>query len=311
MLKKQKRMLQGAFATLALSMLGQSPVMAQSVPSVSCEPELQCSQIAFRASEYWACDESRNACVENPAVQPCSIREVQACADNNFELPPDITNREQAVALLLAYHAVCDDGNPATIDACQANKCRHYPKDLELGCNPAECSEDAQCDDGDEDTVNWCDAGSCHSVDRWGDFCTEGDWWSWCFRDDHCDDADPGTVDWCDWGQCLHQRRGSRGEVCEPTPECVVDRDCRDGDRSTKNWCQEGSCHSVQKDDPLCIDTGTSCTRSRDCQNILSDEDLGGRENPYVLWCNEGTCRAAAKIWNGECQEGSSVDMRP
>lgn len=311
MLRKQKRLLQCAFATLALTLLGQSPAMAQSIPTLSCQPELECSQILFQVPGYSGCDDSRNACVEDPSVEPCSVREVQACADNNFVLPPAPTTLEQAITLLKAYHAVCDDGNPATIDACQANKCHHYPKDLQLGCNPAECTEDAQCDDGDLDTVNWCDAGSCHSTERWGDACTEVDWWGWCYRDRHCNDRDPGTVDWCDWGQCMHQRRGSRGDVCEPAPECVRDRDCRDGDRSTKNWCHEGSCHSVEKDDPACLDTNLSCTRNRDCVAAIAAAGEGEPLQDYVTWCREGTCRVAAKAWDGECQEGTSVEMRP
>lgn len=265
---------------------------------MTCIPEFKCVERVSHTALYFACDEKNN-CEVDDSVQVCAVTESEACKqDLDFNASQ---TREEQIAMLRAYHDSCDDGNPATIDVCQVNKCRHYPEDPEVGCNI--CTKDADCDDDDEDKVSWCDAGTCHSTDRWGDACTEVEWWSWCFRDMHCDDADPGTLDWCDWGQCMHLRRGSRGDVCEPEPECVRNSDCRDGDRSTKNWCHEGSCHSVQKDDPLCVPTGQSCWRNRDCDAQLPV--------PAVQWCLEGECRAADLKWQDQCVEGTSVGIRP
>ena len=92
----------------------------------------------------------------------------------------------------------CDDGNPCTLDGCDAQK----------GCKTSAAA--GPCDDGDKCTTgDACDAGTCAGSKT------------------TCADNEPCTVDYCDANQgCVHDGAAFDGKPCVHPSGCVVGSFC-------------------------------------------------------------------------------------
>jgi|GEM_PF-5238830 len=184
--------------------------------------------------------------------------------------------------------ALCDDGDPCTIDRC-------YPF---VGClhdvDPA-CACPGGCDDGDGCTHDWCDAGTgtCRFEPEPGcepdsDCCRVHEW-GWCASPTISECVCATAPDCCDdqWGpHCvdLATECGVDCAACEPSPEvcdgldndcdgvadgpgvCLCDGvTCDDGDACTHDWCVEptGECQHAILPECACpdgCDDGDNCT---------------------------------------------------
>ena len=92
-------------------------------------------------------------------------------------------------------HAHCADGDPCTVDRCEANVCTNEPpRTSVLGC----CQRDADCSDSNPCTVDRCDQGTHQCA--WTASTAAG----CCLGDAECDDGQATTLDRCVVGQCIH-----------------------------------------------------------------------------------------------------------
>lgn len=140
--------------------------------------------------------------------------------------------------------AHCDDGDPCTVDACDApgQACVHAPV---LGC----CVDDAACSDADACTADACDVATSLCVSSPVPGC--------CNTALDCDDGAPCTLDVCP----------GPGGPCEHSPIsqcCVSDADCDDGAACTADACGAGN---------LCVHLGVPgcCASDADCQEAPDD----------------------------------------
>lgn len=166
----------------------------------------------------------------------------------------------------------CDDGNPCTDDAC----------DAEVGCVHPPNHE--PCEDGDPCTL--------------GDQCVNGACVTGYLNLD-CHDDNPCTVDLCtpegcenlpaagaceDGDLCTEGDRCDGGE-CVPGPPLI----CDDGNDCTNDWCEWwfGCRHSVA-DSPCCIGTVHICNDFNPCTRDLCDPVSGACSHEPILGpCND------------------------
>ncbi len=207
----------------------------------------------------------------------------------------------------------CDDNNPCTVDACQANVgCVHTP--VALGC-----------DDSNPCTI--------------GDICFEGI----CTPGGgglNCNDFNPCTQDFClpETGECSHEAVSGACEDGNP---------CTEGDFCSGGICQGGTldtCECLSDVDCLPFDDGNLCNgvlfcddqgwppRCRihpdsivtcdliapSCQVVACNPDSGGCEfndAPELTPCDDGNnCTGPDRCVAGECageQEVSCDDDNP
>ena len=165
----------------------------------------------------------------------------------------------------------CDDGNPCTVDTCEAGDCIFTPSD-------------AACDDGDVCTVNTCTVDGCDSTAL------------------ACDDLDPCTLDACLPEQgCVHASDGlpccnddkSLLEVCSDWGEGSVSCGASKVEDCTKlgMTCTDGRCQD--------------CVSAADCEGgggVVCEPQGAGR---YV--CRAGRCTREA-VWPEPLQPGDEVE---
>ena len=146
--------------------------------------------------------------------------------------------------------AVCDDGNPCTVDACGATGCVYDAASL----------DSEPCDDGDPCTVgSTCMGGAC----LFG-------------QTNPCDDDKPCTDDSCVPGEgCAHDSAPFDGTGCEDGDVCTVGEVCTDGE------CAGGMPNPCDDEDPCtvdaCDDVGQRCTNTR--TPVEADEVCDGLDN--------------------------------
>ena len=160
--------------------------------------------------------------------------------------------------------SVCDDGNPCTIDECDATDgCSHEP----VVCSLFETCVSGNC-------VPSCD--NTHDCDP-GQACQKGGCVDDCESDTDCRDGDPCTLDECDTNaECTNEalvcpifEACVRGACVSECTEATAGSDC-DQDES----CVDGGCFGNCNSDSDCED-GQTC--DADEQACLPADDEGGQ----------------------------------
>ena len=270
--------------------------------AASCNPaDGQCSQVP--AHEGLACDDG-NACTLGDAC------EGGICAG--------------------VTPANCNDGNPCTDDACDADSgCTHTDNLLACDdddvcsvgdqCLDGVCgagSEALGCDDGNPCTLDSCDAAAgCGHVPQDGLCDDENE----CTLNDHCqagqcvfdgllvcDDGNPCTADTCDGSQgCIvanQEGACSDGNACTLNDVCKDGKcipgpapDCNDYNPCTDDFCAAGQCQHVPND-AVCDDDGNPCTddfcAGGQCQHDANIADCDD-DNACTSGdhCQDGICK--------------------
>lgn len=217
----------------------------------------------------------------NPDTGECEVSFVEgACSDRDRCTVGDTC--VEGVCEPGATTLSCDDGNPCTIDAC----------DAALGCTNTP-DVGAACDDGNQCTI--------------GDVCNELGMCAPGGDTMDCDDASLCTIDWCDPGLgCQHRSIADMctddnpctNEMCHPRYGCIYPFNsdpCSDGDACTSgDVCYYGVCTGV----PTPIDDGNLCT------DDFCDPDTGVVSNTN----NTDACDDLDACTVGDmCSEGGCV----
>ena len=273
------------------------------------------------------CDDGNPCTVDScdpvAGCQPAQAPDGTPCSD------PSVCNGQetcQAGACTAGTALTCDDGNPCTIDTCDAVLgCRHAAVGNGISCtdgNACNGGETCQngactpgtalnCDDVNPCTVDSCDAslGCQHAALADGSFCLDG---SVCNGSEtcqagictagtalNCDDGNACTTDGCNAiGGCTHAPIGG----CQT---CTVNSDCNDANPCTTDVCSGGACqnNTVANGTP-CAD-GTVCNGAETCQ-------AGACTAGSALNCDDGnpcttdTCDAVAGCQHPAVTDGTS-----
>lgn len=174
---------------------------------------------------------------------------------------------------------LCNDGNPCTIDACDANEqcvANHPP---------------VNCDDGNRCTVDSCNpASGCSSVPK------------------TCADGNLCTVDSCDplTGQCVFPASTCpAGQSCDPgNGNCVGNDPC------TPNPCVHGACSPPP---PPCF-AAFNCPPTP-ANDYICTCDAGwtganceiALDSCFGVVCSPDECHANAVCSNGSCSQGTPL----
>ena len=205
------------------------------------DPERPCTGDASCRSPADRC--ALDVC--HPSTKRCVARTV-VCADGD----PCSLDRCDAATGACFYPSTCDDNNPCTWDGCdkETGACHRAPR---------------KCDDGALCTRDSCDprVGCRHAIDP----ACRG-----CLVAAQCDDGEPCTVDTCAPGTatCHHHRRPSCAPAAADAPgaECRSDNDCRDDDACSIGGCTYGRCVRSRRQCPSLIDTvERRCDPQRGC----------------------------------------------
>jgi len=191
---------------------------------------------------------------------------------------------------------ICNDGNPCTIDVCDAKK----------GCvgkdNAASCNDGDVCTSNDVCSGGVCKPGSPLSCDD-KNGCTK----DWCDQKAGCKHAD--TASSCNDGNACTVGDGCKDGKCFPGPIQV----CNDGNHCTTDSCDPKS-GCVQKPNSLGCDDGNVCT--------VADKCGKGKCQPgtKTLGCNDGNvctddlCDAKtgckAKLTDRLCNDGNVCTIK-
>lgn len=203
------------------------------------------------------------------------------------------------------FPALCDDGNPCTVDGCDAVAgCTTTVKSCldEDPCSIDSCDvktgdclhQNDLCDDANACTVGACLPGEgctftaidCQDGDNCtADGCTPA---AGCQHDPlNCDDGKTCTQDSCDPAKgCIHQLPD--GAKC-----CEIANDCEDNNPCTVHKCDVGFCKTETVFG--CCKTAGDCDDGNACT-----EDSCAAAN--------GSCTYAAKVGGGCCASGLDCD---
>jgi hypothetical protein len=208
----------------------------------------------------------------------------------------------------------CDDGDPCTVDACEAAGCAHEPVP---GC----CASDGACDDGDPCTTDTCAANVCTHAPAGGPGC--------CREDGECDDADPDTVDRCTNGRCEHLQPCSAAAECDDGDRCTIDGcadggcrhervvgccttggDCNDGDPCTADRCVAGGCQYTVA--PGCCTADADCEDGNPCTTNTCSAEAVCEIAPVPGCCTDaGDCDDGNRCTQDACGAGGSCRNTP
>ena len=179
----------------------------------------------------------------------------------------------------------CDDSNPCTVDACDANNgdCANLP-------NAASCTDGDACTIGDACTGGSCQAGTPQACAD-NDACTADACDSAsgkcaskpipgcggnCDKPADCDDKNPCTTNACVGGKCAF---GANSAPCDDGKKCTLGDtcdggacaagpapNCDDGQICTADTCDEGTGACAHKPLTTTCDDGDPCTLSDVCK---------------------------------------------
>ncbi len=218
----------------------------------------------------------------------------------------------------------CDDGDPCTIDECDAEGfCRHSAKCVgagELCCDGtcSQCCSRDDCEDTVECTGDQCFNGFCAHVPD-DDSC-EADQYCSLAEDckdrepcpngtaAECDDGDPCTADTCQATLCYHDFC-EVGQQCCPEKGCATccsDSQCADDDPCTDNVCSaEGSCSTSQH-----CDSGMCCPSpdgtSSSCGSCCSADECADSVDCTIDSCTVDGCTHLPD--SSKCSDGKICD---
>ena len=176
---------------------------------------------------------------------------------------------------------VCaDDGNPCTVEACDAN----------LGCGAKWANVGTPCSDADACTV--------------GDACSQGKCLAVSMKD--CSDGQACTTDTCTAGICAHVPNGAAcedGNACTIGDACVaglcksgVAKSCDDGIVCTVDSCaQDKGCSFLAVLDGVACSDGDGCTANDVCKSGVC---TGG---PIVICQDDNNACTSELCTGGKC----------
>jgi hypothetical protein len=184
----------------------------------------------------------------NPVVLiEVSVNAIPAHQAHGDAIAPDFqSDPEHCGGCLIS----CDDGDPCTVDTCEAGRCVNTP---------------IVCDDGNQCTDDRCVEGRCLSEVVVGRPCDDG---NGCTRDDACNEAGQcaGIAIVCGGnGLCSVSQCNPESGECEvvPTPGAP----CDDGDPCTENdHCAANG---------ACVGTPIDCPPGRTCVDGTCVEPCG------------------------------------
>ncbi|MSP93106.1 MAG: hypothetical protein EXR79_15120 [Myxococcales bacterium] len=240
-----------------------------------------------------ACDADGSACTEGDVCKAgvCAAGAAKNCDDGN---PCTVDACEASTGCVPAPDdgAPCDDDNPCTIgDLCQTNACLPgLPKDCTStdACQTAKCSQaSGKCAFTDKLDGLPCDDDTlCTSADT----CDTGACTGTLIV---CDDGNPCTTDACDdakgcsavttAGACSDGNACTGGDVCKAGAcEPGAAKACDDGDGCTLDTCAAASGECANK---AVVGCGGNCAAATDCDD----------GNPCSTdACTEGLCQVSA-----------------
>ncbi len=219
------------------------------------------------------CDPATGGCAFKP------LKEGQPCDDGDA-----CTSASQCAGGKCApsAKAVCDDGNPCTVDGC----------DSKVGC-VSKPADGQTCNDGNACTQkDTCKNGGCYGVQQ------------------NCNDGDACTVDSCapDSGKCAHK----------PIPGCggcKSDAECNDGDPCTKDACivndngSGGICTATKI--PNCgvtCDSDTACDDNDPCTKDGCSIDAAGQLLCTHVPLQDPNCQPGCKS-PADCPQPGAICM--
>jgi outer membrane protein OmpA-like peptidoglycan-associated protein len=267
------------------------------------------------------CDVARG-CQHNPLNG-------NACNDNNV-----CTVGDRCVGGVCVGASVmnCDDGNPCTIDSCDAVQgCLHTPAQASIACDDGNactsgdhCNGSGQCTGGATincDDGNQCTTDSCNTTTG----CVHTSIPNCCTTDSQCADTNPCTRDSCDTstgtchntpitGCCNANSECSDGDpctadVCSPTHTCehgpilgccTMDSQCADQTACTADHCDTGTHTCFHDPVPNCCTADTQCDDGNFCTTDHCDTQSGTCSNAAISGC----CNTAA-----ECNDNNACTL--
>jgi len=188
----------------------------------------------------------------------------------------------------------CDDGNPCTLESCDA---------ATRACLTQAGPDGVPCDDGDVCTVgDTCVGGACGipvSCDD-GNPCTEDACspaapGACAHSPVQCDDGNVCTLDYCSAGA------GGAGGGCVSEP--MAQQDCDDGD-----GCTTGDTCVSDPDGSIACQGTLACIDGDPCTEDLCDGATGACQNP-PLECEDGDPCTIDSCTAGACQSAPQLDL--
>jgi hypothetical protein len=235
--------------------------------------------------------------------------------------------------------ALCDDGDPCTLDACQSGQCTHLAAagacndgnacTTQDACANGSCVGSAvDCNDGSVCTADACapasgcshlpQAGSCQDGNACSgpDSCQAGQCVAGGKVD--CEDGNACTLDACDVDVgCLHASLDGKacddGNPCTTGDACKASacasgspKTCDDSDACTTDACAAATGSCTHTDVPDC---GGPCKKDADCddQNVCTSDvcfqGVGCLHSNTILPCTDGTsCTTGFTCQGGACK---------
>ncbi len=182
---------------------------------------------------------------------------------------------------------ICDDGQPCTIDLCDAT----------VGCITAAQADGAPCNDGDH----------CNGLET----CAMGECVPSAPLD--CDDGNPCTIDTCSPTHGCQHINAIDGAACGPTDPCAETRVCAAGVCEVQGpvHCDDGNLCTM---DDCVPDVGclfavkVDCSDGNDCTLDACDPELGCSHTMRAdgFECGDGdACNGVESCFGGSCQLGA------
>jgi len=255
------------------------------------------------------CNEATGTCVMTavPDGSICGVGcggfcQAGACTLPGSGFAPD---GDQLIGYECWSDVMCDDGDPCTVDSCDAETCgcTHTAIPGCGGCGPA-----TNCDDGNLCTEDSCDPATGQCVSKplpdgascgvCGAVCSNG----WCGGNGGAEPPDPGNP----------------GDPAPPFAGCFSDDDCLVDAPCTKGICDPDTCQCIYEVDPACGCNGETCddndpctedicTSAGECVHVPLDNCGGGCD----LDCDDGndctqdTCDDAGQCIHTPLPDGS------
>ncbi len=269
---------------------------------------------------------------EDQAVSECVCAVLPWCCDGQWSracatLGRELCGLECPCGWLPAGSdpAVCNDGDPCTVDACDPadGTCSHAPLDCDdgIGCTADSCvggfcrhtPDAAACDDDEACTSDYCDvaAGCLHVANSDdcddADACTDRDGCRGGVCEGEaidCDDGNPCTDDGCDpLTGCTNEANAEPcddGSPCTENDQCSEGAcagsaiDCADADPCTRDTCAEATGECVHESGPAACDDDDPCT------DDACDPEAGCQNTP--LECDDGVDCTTDSCVGGNCR---------